>query len=340
LTNVSFQPQALFRRSRQLAAGLQSHHAFEAAAAIAFWFFLSLLPLLVLLGFLVGLVARSRGVDALLTPLLDVVPGTADDIVRHELERMAGSTASLAPLGAVGYLWTASSGLHNLMDVFETSAKVDPRPWWKQRAIALGWVFVGLSTACLLAWMLVRMDSALYGKEPASGGIGASVIAGASPAPNVRSSNWAPSSRAQERLQARASTGPSRLRGTLKHRFSKALHTPTEQLAGTALTLVLGMGLLAGFYRFAVEHPRGVRRRVWPGTITAVASWLMVSWGFGLYAATMSSYALYYGSVAAVAALLVWLYLTSLSLVVGAEVNAQLEGMPRRPVRSAPLARG
>ena len=57
-------------------------------------------------------------------------------------------------------------------------------------------------------------------------------------------------------------------RGALKHRFSKALHTPTEQIVATGLMLVVGMVLLAGFYRFAVEHPKGVRRRVWPGTIT------------------------------------------------------------------------
>lgn len=307
LTNVSFHQRTFFRRSRQVADGLQAHKAFEAAAAIAFWFFLSLLPLLVLLGFLVGLVARSRGVDALLTPLLDVVPGAADDIVRHELERMAGSTASLAPLGVVGYLWTASSGLHNLMDVFEAAARAEPRPWWKQRAIALAWVFLGLATACLLAWLLVKVDSALYGTAAAP-------------------LSW----RAQDRLHSRSPSPVFHLRGALKHRFTTAIHTPTEQLVGTALMLVLGMVLLAGFYRFAVEHPTGVRRRVWPGTFTAVASWLIVSWGFGLYAVSVSSYALYYGSLAAVAVLLVWLYLTSLSLVVGAEVNAQLEGVQAR----------
>jgi membrane protein len=109
------------------------------------------------------------------------------------------------------------------------------------------------------------------------------------------------------------------------------LHTPTEELIATTLMLALGMLLLAGFYRFAVEHPTGVRRRVWPGTFTAVGSWLIVSWGFGLYAVSMSSYALYYGSLAAVAIMMVWLYLTSLSLVVGAEVNAHLE---RRAVGS------
>jgi membrane protein len=109
--------------------------------------------------------------------------------------------------------------------------------------------------------------------------------------------------------------------------MAKALHTPVEQALAGLMMLLLGAVLLAGFYRFAVEHPHGVRRRVWPGTLVAVVSWLVVSWGFGFYVVSMASYALYYGSLAAVAVLLVWLYLTSLSLVAGAEVNMQLEGV-------------
>jgi membrane protein len=89
--------------------------------------------------------------------------------------------------------------------------------------------------------------------------------------------------------------------------------------------LLVGTLFLASFYRLAVVRPPRVRRRVWPGTIAAVACWLVVSWAFGAYAASMADYALFYGSLAAVAVLLVWLYLTSLSLIVGAEVNALLE---------------
>jgi len=316
----------VFGAARTFVEGLRAHNALEAAAAIAFWFFLSLLPLLVLLGFLVSQVARSRGVDALLMPVLDVAPGTAEDILRHELERMAGSTASVAPLGVIGFLWTASSGLHNLMDVFETAAKVDPRPWWKQRTIALGWVFLGLATGCLLAWLLVNVDSALHSDEPpAPVAVVASVTPIASSVPTMAPASPPASAHSPDHLLTRPTAAASHAKSTLKRRLTKALHTPTEQLIATGLMLVLGMGLLAGFYRFAVEHPKGVRRRVWPGTFTAVACWLVVSWGFGLYAVSMSSYALYYGSLAAVAIMMVWLYLTSLSLVIGAEVNAHLE---------------
>jgi membrane protein len=95
--------------------------------------------------------------------------------------------------------------------------------------------------------------------------------------------------------------------------------------------LLCGTAILAGFYRFAVEHPRGVHRRAWPGAFAAVAFWLVVSWAFGEYAMSLGNYAVYYGGLTAVAVLLIWLYLTSLSLVVGAEVNAQLEGVRDRP---------
>jgi membrane protein len=296
----------------RLYLALTAHNSFETAAAIAFWFFLSLVPLLVLLGWLVGQFARSRGVDTLVTPLLEVIPDTAEDIVRKELERMASGTTGVAPLGVIGYFWTASSGLHNLMDVFETAARVvRRRPWWLQRVIALGWVIAGLAAACLLAWSLVRVDAALHRGDPPSRPTAAAVASGGAPGPGTST--------------ASGRTALARAHGALNHRVHAALHTPLEEAIASGLMLVVGLALLAGFYRFAVDHPPDVERRFWPGAITAVACWLAVSWVFGIYAVSMASYALYYGSLAAVAVMLIWLYLTSLSLVVGAEVNAMLE---------------
>ena len=93
---------------------------------------------------------------------------------------------------------------------------------------------------------------------------------------------------------------------------------------------------LAGFYRVAVVHPRAVRRRVWSGTIVAMSLWALVSWGFAAYVRTIGHYAVYYGSLATVAVTLLWFYLTSLAFVIGAEVNAQLEGV-REPKPSPAL---
>ena len=96
---------------------------------------------------------------------------------------------------------------------------------------------------------------------------------------------------------------------------------------------VAALTALAAFYRFAVEHPRGVERRAWPGAIVAFTAWLVVSWGFGAYVTSLGRYALFYGSVATVAVLLVWFYFTSWALLIGAELNAQLEGLRDGPSR-------
>jgi len=288
---------------------------------MAFWFFLSLVPLLVLAGFLIGQVARMRGMDALTGPLLDVVPGTAQDLVRAEIERLAGSHASsIAPLGVVGFMWTASSGLHNLMDVFELAVSARRQAWWVQRAMALGWVMVGLATACVLAVVIVKVGSLVEPQDVAASAVPSS---SSLPAP---SSLPVHASRTAERSTSHAAT-PPRSRSGLRQRVHKALHTAAEQAVAIVLLLVAGTALLAAFYRYAVEHPPNVRRRIWPGAVAAVGSWLAVSWAFGAYAASLANYAFYYGGLAAVAILLLWLYVTSLSLVVGAQVNAQLEGV-------------
>jgi membrane protein len=70
-----------------------------------------------------------------------------------------------------------------------------------------------------------------------------------------------------------------------------------------------------------------VRRRVFPGAFVAIGLVIVISWGFSLYVRTLASYTLYYGSLAAIAVLLVWLWLMSLAILVGAELNSQLEGL-------------
>jgi membrane protein len=87
--------------------------------------------------------------------------------------------------------------------------------------------------------------------------------------------------------------------------------------------LGVGLGL---FYRTAVARAPGVRRHVWKGTVVALLLWGLVSWAFSAYVTKIARYAVFYGSLATVAVTLLWLYLTSLSLLIGAEVNAILEG--------------
>src|SRR2546423_349029 len=72
-----------------------------------------------------------------------------------------------------------------------------------------------------------------------------------------------------------------------------------------------------------VRHP-GFR---WlsPGAILAVAVWLIASGAFALYVANFSSYNKTYGALAAVIVFLVWLWISNIAILLGAELNAELE---------------
>lgn len=72
-----------------------------------------------------------------------------------------------------------------------------------------------------------------------------------------------------------------------------------------------------------VEHPR--LRWVTPGGLIAVVLWLVASALFALYVANFGSYNKTYGALGGVIVFLVWLWLSNLVLLLGAEINAELE---------------
>jgi membrane protein len=104
----------------------------------------------------------------------------------------------------------------------------------------------------------------------------------------------------------------------------------------TAQWPILVVGLLAAFAALLylapdVDHPRW--RFLTVGSAIAVLIWLAASAGFAFYSANFGSYNKTWGSLSAVIVMLVWLWLTGLALLFGAEVNAEAE-------RSRELRRG
>jgi membrane protein len=62
-----------------------------------------------------------------------------------------------------------------------------------------------------------------------------------------------------------------------------------------------------------------------PGSVLAVLLWIVVSALFAFYVASFSSYNKTYGAMASVVVFLVWLWLTNVAILLGAEFNAELE---------------
>lgn len=90
-----------------------------------------------------------------------------------------------------------------------------------------------------------------------------------------------------------------------------------------------------------VKQPRF--RWVSVGAVVAILTWVVASAAFGFYVANFSSYNRTYGSLAGVVAFLLWLWITNLALLFGAELDAELErgrelqaGMPAEEVIQLP----
>ena len=90
---------------------------------------------------------------------------------------------------------------------------------------------------------------------------------------------------------------------------------------------VLGFVLLAFglIYYFAPNLHEQKFRWVLPGMVVGVALWLAGSLGFRLYLRYFNTYNAVYGSLGAVIVLMLWFYLTGAAILVGGEVNSEIE---------------
>ncbi len=65
-------------------------------------------------------------------------------------------------------------------------------------------------------------------------------------------------------------------------------------------------------------------RSVMPGTMFFSLFWMLGSWCFSIYLSNLNAYNKVYGAIGAVAILMVWLYYTSLILLIGGEINSRV----------------
>jgi membrane protein len=100
-------------------------------------------------------------------------------------------------------------------------------------------------------------------------------------------------------------------------------HTLALVLRWPVVGLVM-LAVLAVLYRVAPNRD-GRLRWTSPGSVAAAACWLLASVGLAVYAARFASFQATYGSVVAVIAAMLWLFLGALSVLLGAYVNREVE---------------
>ncbi len=251
------------------------HHQLNNAAALSFFFLLSLSPLLIFLVSLMALLPVQHLDSHILEAVSQIVPVDAMKVVGRLLVSVFESNRRLLSLGILGAIWAGSTGFYAMIVALNSAylAK-EGRPLWKRQIVAIGLTMV--VGAMLIASLFLLLLGARIG-------------------------SWLAALLGMD--SALAATWP----------YIRWL-------------------VVVGFTSLSVEMlyliAPNVKQRFMaqlPGVAVAVVLWLASSFGLGLYLRSFAEFTAIYGTLGAMIALMLWFYFSSLAILIGAEVNAQLQ---------------
>ena len=96
------------------------------------------------------------------------------------------------------------------------------------------------------------------------------------------------------------------------------------------LLAIMSVGGLSFLYRYAPSRRAAKWRWILPGSVLATLLWMLGTMGFSVYAQNFATYNETYGALGGVIILLTWMWLSAFIILLGAEVNAELEFQTRR----------
>jgi membrane protein len=97
------------------------------------------------------------------------------------------------------------------------------------------------------------------------------------------------------------------------------------KVVGYVLLTLVAAAIAASLYRFGPAREDARWKWITPGSLFAAVTWLLLTAVFGIYVASFTNYSASYGSLAAVVALLTWMYLSAYAFMFGAELNSEIE---------------
>lgn len=259
----------------RLQARTQEHATTVLAAGVAFYGFLALLPVLVIIVSIYGLFADPAEIERQVAESAGALPDEARRFLVAQLESITSTSGSGLTLAVIAStlvaLWSASAGISNLMKgVAVASGTTDYRNFAVKRGLAVG-LTLGASAFVAVAMGVIAVLPA-----------------------------WL------------ADTGM----GAGGRFLSGALRIPLM-----ALLLIGALGVL---YHYSQPDPQGRPKLLTWGTVIATVVWIVASLGFSWYTANFGSYNQMYGSLGVIIVVLLWLWLSALSILLGAEVDSEL----------------
>jgi membrane protein len=262
-------------------AEAKDDHVTLMSAGVAFYALLALVPALIALLSVYGLLADPQQIERQVVDALKAAPTEVRNMMSQQMQDIsdAGSGALLAVFGGILVaLWSASSGVSNLISALNVAYNVEEgRGWVKRKLVALAFTL-----GAILFFVVAFGALAILPRLLSNTGLG----------------------------------------------------TPGRWAANIAAWAFLLAGLAVGLailYRYGPNRREPKWSWVSPGAILALVLWLIGSLAFSIYTANFGRYNETYGSLGAVVVVMLWLFITSLAILLGAELNAQAE---RRTTRS------
>jgi membrane protein len=140
------------------------NHTLQMAAALAYYFILSLFPALILLSAVVAYLPVPDLFNQALALLARFLPADAMGLVQRVLaDVISPNKGTFLSLGILGTLWAASGGFAAMIEALNIAYDVrDDRPFWKTRPLAVGLAF--LTGALLLIALSVMVVGPRFGE--------------------------------------------------------------------------------------------------------------------------------------------------------------------------------
>lgn len=261
----------LFRR---FTSNVSDHHTLLAAAGVAYFFALALVPAVVAIVSIYGLVAEPHEVADQLEPLTDALPDEAGKLVVTQLRGVTsigeGRVGISLAIGLFGLLWLVSNAFNSsVMAIRIAHARRSPHNWVQGRIFALKLSLVAMVVTTVVIWSVIALPRT---------------------------------------LEAAGLTDGAR---------------PWLEVARWPLVLVLASMSLGWIYRMVVGPATRTGARVVAVGIGGII-WIGGTFGMSVAAASADQLQATFGSLGAVAVLLIWLYLSASSMLLAAEAESVL----------------
>ncbi|MEK3799349.1 YihY/virulence factor BrkB family protein [Peribacillus sp. FSL H8-0477] len=265
--------KSLFAFGKELNQEIKEDRATGLAAEQAYYYMLSLFPLLILLLSILPYlqIEPQKAIEF----INNFLPSESTEVLEENIVTIVSErNGGLLTIGILGTIWSASNGMNAFIHAMNIAFDVEEtRNFIKARLIS-----IVLTLVLIFAFIVVLV-------LPVFGSTIINMIEYVVP---------------------------------LSESFESLINLLRWVVALAVLVIVL-----TTLYRFA-PNKQYPFKQVIPGAVSATIIWLAISLGFSFYVSNFGNYSATYGSLGGVIILMLWLYLTGLTLVIGGEINALL----------------